>query len=308
MEDGSLILRLKLIKQVKRISQETGEKRKHISKLNTSRFFVELYHSLYGGVINKDGRNGNIDTILSNGNLRRFSPDIVSSLDGNTAFTEIKSNSIKRSSPFCSKNQIENYCYLLLRELEEGDLKPSVNYAFFRYGNSYTKHLHKLGNSSLVDELARGDKYLTIMPLNLLFFLLAFSNLEEKDQTTSTSNINYQKYLMPRGKILRTLHESENAIQELIGEYLDQPTWDPKRRYIGNIEDFFLDKLRADRSMSPKINFKYHSEHKMDPFSITKYSLPGKSQAKWLSHFSRNHRIILDNLGLEDIFEDDIPF
>ncbi len=308
-KEGPLIFKPRLNKQVKRVDEETGRKRKDIAKKNTSKFFVQLYYLLYGGKVNKDGRKGNIDTILNKGLSRRLSPDIFNYSKNGINFLEIKTNSIKASSPFCSPRQIENYCFSLLNEFLEKGGTPSVDYAFFRYGNSNTKHLDELPDNLFAEKLSKEDKYLTIIPLNLLFFLLAFSNLEEKNQVSSTSNIDSQKYFKPRGKVLRTFHESENAVQELIEDYNGQPSWDPKSKFVGDLNDFFLDRLKVERGKSPDILVRhYGKEILMNPLTITRYFLPEDAQKEWLTHFGRDHKRILGNLGLEDIFEDDIPY
>ena len=296
------------------LNGEIHRKRGAISKKNTSLFFTQLYQAIYGGKIRRDV-HGDFNMVFENRYSRTFAPDITSGNGNGKTFTEVKANSLHSSSPYCSVKQIENYCCSLLKNLGKGDSSPQVDYAFFRYGTDNTRHLEKLSVQKFVEQLSSEKKTLTIVPINLLFFLFAFSKFINADQTSSIYHRDSQVYARPSGFTLGLLHREENAIQKMIQDYLNK--WnanDPLRtsRYSGgpeNLSDFSLQDLTFERNESSPFNVSYCGKmFPMESFSIAKYSLPKKPQKLWLSHFSKNHGRILENLGLEDIFADDIPF
>ena len=290
-----------LLRRVKVKSKEGAEKRSVISRRNTSKFFTQLYQCIYGGKVN-NGKSEDTKIILERG-FRRFCPDILTSSEDELTFTEIKSFSVRRSSPVCSLNQLENYCYSLLNEFEKETI-PRVTYAFFKYGDSWkTDKLHALTNPSLVRLLCQQKKDLMILPLNLIFLLLAFSRFEKMDQTTSDSPLTSQTYFRPRGRALTGLQKDNDAIKHLAEEYREIPVH--KKHFLGDLNDLHLDTLECERTISQRVKINYSGgDYVVEPFPTTRYFQSRENYQKWLAHFSKNHGRMMESLGLRDIFEE----
>ncbi|MAH03795.1 hypothetical protein CMI39_03350 [Candidatus Pacearchaeota archaeon] len=286
----------------------------NVPKKNTSLFFSTIYEKLYKGRINFKREYIN----LNGGGSRHLNPDITKQTSRGRIFTEIKTISVRNGAPHCPLWQIENYSLFLLKQFEKGIKLPYVNYSVFQYGDGKEGKLYELNKEGLIKRLSENRKYLTIIPFNLLLLLFSFSTIWNKDQTSSDSTRNSQKYLMPPGGIITILHKNKDAINKFITSFnCGEDIQGDRRKYScipkGDIKDFFLDKLFVERKESNPIKVNYSGKTNIiKPFSITKYKFKEKDYHSWLEHFSKNHKLILGDLGLEDLFEktkiDDVPF
>ena len=105
-----------------------------IAKGNIGTFYSQLYKTIFGGEVlrkfktqKEEYQNGDDEEI------RNFHPDHIRYSGCKKIFSEIKTISDKSGQPFCSSNQLENYCHDLLTDAFETMFSPELEYAFFRY-------------------------------------------------------------------------------------------------------------------------------------------------------------------------------
>ncbi|GBE19847.1 MAG TPA: hypothetical protein ENG87_02560 [Candidatus Pacearchaeota archaeon] len=271
---------------------------------DVSKFFSFFHTSVYRGEVmfgNYDSENLTLN--------RDFRPDIVKKTPYGLEYTEIKANSTNGSMPHCGINQIENYCYLLLNRLDRGDEFPSVDYSFFRYGYNYTRYLHKLRRNKFIEKLSDLVRFGTILPINLMFFICSLSRIKTKNHEKSESGMDFVDYFMPRGSMITLLNQNKHAVSELI-KRASEDNSNIKYGFKDNlsIDDRLIEDLSLKKLRCGKINYEGVSvvcgkkTHTINPFPVTRWSFSKDDYKRWLNHFSKNHKRILDNLGLEDLF------
>src|SRR3989344_9070826 len=151
-----LIVRPEFIKQIKAKNVEEAQSKRVIANKNTGLFYSHVFTNIGGGTVHHHSRD-EIEEILS-GSQRRFRPDVVHNRKTGKGYTEVKAVSTRTSQPQCYFGQLENYCFQLLKRIDEGDELPWVDYAFFRYGDRNFTGQSSLSNKDLVAKLALNTK------------------------------------------------------------------------------------------------------------------------------------------------------
>ena len=316
--EEELILRPRLIKRPAVKDAESANNSDVIYKKNTSRIFTQIYQAIHGGEVPLNGENG---FKMSGAGSRRFSPDIIGLDHFGRHFTEVKAISRRIYDPSCRVNQLEAYCFSLLESISEGDELPSVDYAFFRYGHRNHLGWRNLNNSQLSRRISENVNNLTIVPLNLLFFLSLFLPPQDRYQTSSTSGVDPQKFFRIKGSMLRRVHDEEDTLPDFLREYSNLGRdYLGKRAYFGTEEEiadaFSLDKLKVEKTMSPPLRMHYYgSEYPLTQFAIARCFLPEEDYKNWLNHFYEGHEVIFEKLMLKDLFaqkqeieKDEVPY
>ncbi len=268
-------------------------KRSVIAKKNLGRYFVEVYTALYGGEVNQEFRSS---LFQSQNGTRKFSPDITRVDKNGINYTEVKGFSLYSGNCFINPGQLENYCYSFLQRVEEGDLAPSVNYAFFRYGRSHeSPEIQKLTNQELMKTLSNKGVYnthnLLIFPLNLMLFLISAPVYSIKNFNRGSS----RRYGRDnRSWLLRTGHVSKfhKGLESIDGFLTSADSEEIKGL-------FMIDKLKVRKYKSPKKT--YCGRYKVNPFEITEYYFEERDAAEWAKHFAETREKILRHVGIEDL-------
>jgi hypothetical protein len=296
MDTKKVIFKPELVRQRRINSDESARESSVIGKHNISNYFTQLYGFLYEGKV-RDGKRQEIDIVLNDG-VRNFHPDLICFNKNGKTFVEIKAASVKNGEFYCPVRQLENYCYSLIKGVKDKKGIVGVDYAFFKYGDSHRlKHLTTKGNAHLVDVLTEHNKYVTVLPLNLVLFLVPLARYQEMDQTTSSFHWDSQNYIKIPGGLIRKMHNDKKFLEELKEQFKSSGV-------LGrdNVGDFFLDDLKFERKRCEGLPVEYYNIKFMDPFFISKYYFPNGKYQKWLGYFYQNHERILTGLGLDDLF------
>jgi len=322
--EGNDPLKLSFLERVSETDTlKTDEEMRYVSTMNTSNFFVRLWHHLYGGEFVANRRSDVYDHL--EGRRRGFSPDIRKKTSLGTIVEEVKASSRRGTMFHCSEHQVGNYADFLLRSVVGGDELPEVNYVFIKYGERKdSNRLYKLTLPALSERMAGMRKEVIVIPLNLLFFISLFSKHETRKQISSGSSWNSQDYFYPSGTLLSFLSQEENAVQSLtevynsykgVFRYIRSRNEIRRSRFMDYLEEgeglkrldpfeeLFLEGLKVERTESRKTSAFYLGKtYEIEPFPVTKYFLPQELHREWLAYFSQNHKRILSSLGFEDIF------
>lgn len=338
-----------------------NEQRGYVAKVNTGEFYVHLHHALRGGRIlfrNENHINpfplfeDSQEDIDSN-----FQPDIIHG-DGKKQ-TEVKASSVQQGKVVYGKSQFANYCLGFLEHPE------SIMYTgVFKYGDSKVKgkkgsrerknealaicrHTKKnlckdqqYCKSSkglhLVERLAHATRDLTIIPHNLMTFMLSISTSYILGTGSERSHRTHDTgYFMPYGGWLTILKNNLDPVKaaKLICEnrkrWLDRK-W--QRTFVNfkpssdsdilgdlKVEDFLLQDLQTEQFQSPDniyITAKVNPPRtfKVYPFTVTRYFWRNLSDAcKWRDKFSGSLDMFLEQLGISELFYDqkqanEVPF
>jgi hypothetical protein len=294
----SRVLKPSFMRPVKVEDEESAKKRKVVGNKNIARFFVETFAFVYGGRIIRDpwGDGSSFTQAAYN-----FSPDVVWRENDLDIFTEVKATSTATSQIQCSSKQMANNFYKTLEDLSRGNIKSRIEYAFFKYGGKEKSRrgVNFLSPSNIVDSLAAAEKSLVVVPLNLFFYLSSFAYMSERDQTSSQFHVDRVTYFNIRGGTLTKLLDRSD-FRDLNGVH-----------YIPEVlEEFCLDDLEFEKTMTPEINLKYRGNYSMGPFPILRWSIPNEKYGRFADYLMNHHTEIALSLGLRDLFEEakDIPF
>lgn len=256
----------------------------------TALFYTRLYSALFGGDMNG----------LAPGDCHKgFHPDVTRRERGGFLRTEVKATSTKNGSPKVGCFQFVNYCKDFLFAFRNRE-KPSVEYAFFKYGKGNTNEkLYQYNNRRLVEKLAHSTRDLLVVPLNLLILMLRDYDVKNMDHSSSNTSRDLEPYWRPHGGQMTRIHNSEEELEKLV-EGL-------KYSRIGNGE-LCTDELVRDQCESPD-NI-YCKGFKIKPFTITRYY--NKNMLRWAESFNENFESFMDVLGisgaLDDMVEEEAPF
>lgn len=275
--------------------QHYYDQRLNIAKGNIASFYSQLYRAIFGGHIlrrfkteKESYQNGDEDE------QRNFHPDQIRYEDGRKILCEIKAVSSKNAKPFCSSNQLENYCHDMLTSAFKTMFASEIEYAFFRYfhrsRDGTEKRTSVLANWELKRKLARDTRDLLIVPSNLLFLMFLLSNgdwLNQKSNKGPDQTFYWKVY----GNLISLLHKHENPVISLI-ENLEQG--------IEFARGLCLEDLSVVRNESPK-NI-YCCGKKVRHFPVTRYY---NRTERWLEYFKQSHqRILTDGLGIRDLYDE----
>jgi len=308
MENLSGVIRPRLLRQIRVTDEESAQKRKVIGNHNISRFFVELYRTLYGGKTIKDPWGNGLSHRV---NDYSFSPDIVVRENGNAFYTEVKVTSNKTSQIHCRAKQISNNLYKIVSDATLGDLSSRIEYAFFKYGGSekLRRGLNFLSNQGLVESLSDSKKELAIMPMNLFLYLSYFSYVNEMNQSTSRFGVDQAIYLNMRGGTITDLMSRDIFDEE--GNIRSYPKNNPHSA-PDILKNFRLNDLIVERTSTHPMVSSYHGEYKIKPFPVVRWSIPEDKYGKFIGYILKHHYDICLSLGLEDLLEnskhDPVPF
>lgn len=285
-------------------SKKAGNKRK-ISGRNISTFYSNVYCTLFGGRI--IARKSRYDVIKEDKKVK-ISPDINKLKDNGEIETEIKAVSTRWNQHTCGVDQLRNYCFNLLKEINSGK-EYEFEYAFFRYGHWTATKLYRLNKSQLVKKLSEETRFLNIFPLNLTLLVLFDSKEHEANHKTSKGP-DKELYKYPKGKLMTDLNTDPKNLEKVIeNQRLSGISLGfSKESFIDEIiGDLFLDKINFHGEYSPPIKVEYYGkEHLIKPFPVARYYLTEDDSQRWKEHFLTNHKRILDNLNIEDLFEEHI--
>jgi hypothetical protein len=284
--------------------EKYGSGRRHAGKHYFGRMYALLYAAKYGGrAPNIRGSNG-IRQIGKESRL--FQPDVISPRKSWEQYTEVKANSFRGGGFSLGVLQLENYCGVILDGLAK-DSFHFVNYAFFRHGERNDHRVlsdEKMGDTSprrdkarLVRRVSCQTRDLLVLPINLLIFLLShgdYHRIEIRDQETSESNIDSQRYFSLKSGAISTLHDEHRGIHNLM-------TKPATRDLCDMIDKLSLEALKVERGMLSN-NF-YINGRKVEPFPVTRFYMSPADEQAWLKIFRENSAEILTKwLGIDDLF------
>ena len=300
IKKGPLDVDLELIEQPKEKPRSDSEawERSFKCKKNVSHFYSEVYAAMTGGEAGPIYK-GDRET-LSDGLEINFHPDVTKKSRAGVRYTEVKAFSSRSLRISCSLRQIANYSYKLLERITAGDSAPSVDYAFFRYGEWADANLFRLPNEELEKRLCERTKFGVVLPLNLLLFMFYNSHIKNQNQKSSDSNFDSQSYFeMSGGRMFKRLFRGDSTLFDEMKEHFEDLS-NSEFSYHFEPEDFMLSEIKHKTFASPKIKV---NGKNVQPFDIINYYLPSKQHKSWLNHFKKNHKRILDGVGIEDYMD-----
>lgn len=289
---------------------------------NTADFYVHLYRALFDGEILRNEIGG--ISLREMAGEKLFCPDLERVGDNGTVYTEVKSISVKNSSPHCSLKQVENYFGAFMDRVASGEEGPGVEYAFFRYATTYVnkvkgkrrakgRPLHLRTNDEHFEKLCGETRDLLVVPLNLAFFIFLNSPTERMDQTSSDGSNDEQKVLRPIGGFLTDLREGQleklrgrKYRESEFGLYADEAS--KAERYL------MLDGLEYQTMISEHVSArlfgKHELEQKVEPFRIYAYSMKEDAASEWNKWLreKRNRAKICKALNIKDPVPEGVPF
>lgn len=255
----------------------------------TASFYAGLYSILFGGDMNG---------LSPNDCHRGFHPDVSRRERGGLLRTEVKAISTRASSPKIGCFQFVNYCKDFLFSFRGGE-KPSVEYAFFRYGDWHNHKLYKHDNKGLIKKLAHSTRDLLVLPLNFLILILKDYNPKNMDHSSSQTSRNLEPYWVPHGSLITKIHESGDELKRFIDELTHSG--------LENGELCTEELVREHYESQDRI---YCKGFKIKPFTITRYY--NRDMFKWAESFNNNFESFMDFLGisgaLDDMVEEKVPF
>ena len=338
-----------------------NEQRGYTAKLNTGEFYVHLYHALMGGrILFRNEHHINLYPLFEDSQEdinSNFQPDIIYG-DGQRQI-EVKATSVHGGTYLYKKGQFANYCLGFLEHPE------SLMYTgIFKYGDSRVKG--KIGGKEvkyerlavcrqtkknlckdwgycksskglhLVERLSHATRDLTIIPHNLMTFILSVSASSSLGTGSEKSHrIHDTNYFMPYGgglTILKQNYTGPVKAAELIKE--NRKKWFDRKwsrilgesdvldsELLGNlkIEDFLLDDLHAEQFQSPDriyitMNVNPPRTFKIYPFTVTRFFWRDLSDAcRWRDKFAGSLDMFLEQLGIRELFHEqkqknEVPF
>jgi hypothetical protein len=303
------------------------------SKKDIGSFYVELYASIFGGVVSPrfKGRH----EFLMNGDRRNMHPDILRKTPFGTDLLEIKSISNMDKRPSLSEEQVENLFYkFLFRIYSNQDSLPEFEQGVFHYGSA-SKYIHayRYSTKDFIRILSKSTHNLVITPSNLNLFSyicsrkVSFDRESTKSEEKCVSYLRYPKWLSTALASISTNEEVADFFSGFIDakpkqkvssygffpEYITSMT-EEKRKEIF-IDSLMLDRLRVKTFNSSDLGDifcqgysldsgeKYNHPYKVNPFKITQYYLNGDDRVKWLDNLRSNHRYLLEEVvGVRDLF------
>ncbi len=263
------------------------------SKGNTSIFYCSLYSAIMGGKTAMCTHN-ELGIDASNGDPYIFRPDVLRENRNEKVYTEVKAVCTKTSQTMCSTDQLEVYCYYILKDMEHTRKAITGEYAFFRYKKSRKNKLADMSNRELANALATRTKSLLVAPLNLAFMVLLSSKRTSVDQSYSShvNNMDDRGYWEVPGWIINGLHEDPRGyIHKLVNR--------SHRYQKKELDDLLLlDGLDFERY---HVDSAYCGGHKIAPFMVTRFF--NKHPVLFERRFKKEHlKILTDVLRIEDRF------
>lgn len=262
------------------------------SRHNIGNFYKYLYNELYPNNYVAEENAYNLGLI---GEERSFQPDLE--MDGllGKNFIEIKARHNGNFKHVCRKAQLENYSFALLRRIYEGDIQPSINYAFFMYGDRKPLKLYSMPSEEAIKTLAKSTRELLIVPLNLALLIFHMSENENLGKNRDSG------YWVVSGRLLHKLHEGTLDIPSIIDYHAENHEIDTYRiRRFAKQPNLLLDKIAVRKRNSDEVKKLRFCDTEIKPFPITSYSLTEPD--KWNKSFFRNHSKILNELGVRDLY------
>lgn len=284
--------------------EDYGRARRNAAKHYLGRTYAQLYQGLFRGRLpNFNCQQG---TLRIGKKDRLFRPDVIRLEEGNNHYIEIKANSFRRGSFSLGALQLENYCGVILQEGSSGSASPFFEYAFFRHGTR-REYNTLVGESKetppsqdrnfLLERITTQTKDLIIVPVNLLIFLLAhgdYHRIETRDQETSDSPIDSQRYFCLKSGVVSILHNKHRGINTLLTK--------PRARDLCEmVEKLGLEALRVQRTELPK-GFSINGRE-VKPFPVTRFYMSPEDEKAWFKTFQKHHADILTKwLEIDDLF------
>lgn len=275
-----------------------GDRGWNLAAINSRHNIGEFYRSLYKGIFyNGHAPDYSKYTIHLEAEDRFFSPDITMNGLYGTDFTEIKGRHMGNSQQHCRKAQVENYSFALLQRIDQEDMVPSVNYAFFMYGDSNPLKLYSMAPDEAMKKLAESTKELLIVPLNIAFLIFRMSKTDAHGRDMRESGAHWAV----NGHLLRKLHEATLDLPEII-EYHGKK----HRIDIDAVKKFarrpslHLNHIVVRKQYSDEIKELRYGDTGIMPFQITTYSLTHPEM--WNRSFFKHHSNILYEIGVRDTY------
>lgn len=287
-------------------------KRKRVSKINTSEFYLHLFHALKAGEISRQNEASLFsDREIQVCSIPGFSPDLVISGGLRDTYVEVKSASFRSAKPWFSHRQFLGYTTALLE-----NKGSEMITAIFRYGEWEGNYLYKYDGGGLADALSKTTRELLILPHNFLTFFLILCHSEDMSHVSSTGRAS-ENYKRPYGRWLTMLRKHYKNPDEAIDIILE----DARSKHLGLMdfsrENFYLHGLKTEQYDSPEIycrnrrignwiadKQRKNTREKWKPFVVTEYKLGYNDNSKkpyndeWVDYFRNNLEAFIENLDM----------
>lgn len=274
---------------------------------------------------------------LLTGEEREFQIDLLQETLLGKKMIEVKAVTRKEAQPPCKKWQVENYSYLLLEDLNLGNQRPVLRYAFARYGPAGKNlHLGKLNEDETYKNLASQPADYLFVPTNLAMLLFKLSRIgfltdETEDKAPA---------FMISGNLISLLHNPSfspdnkfnvnnflDAYEPLLEQTLKgqgnrrkNPYDDRKKKKVR--EQYRLARLYANRptmhlnDIRGKFSRSDEKGGEIAPIAYGDVILPSSRVAiysirdydSWIADFRKHHKITLGALGVRDLWAEEAPF
>ncbi len=273
-------------------------KRMRISQVNTGRYFLELFHALYGGDVSRENHHSLFgdDPVLSFS--PDFRPDVVIPGRLRNTYVEVKAASARKGVPSFAYRQYLRYSLALLE-----DKGSEMFAAIFKYGKGHENQRlyvchnedgHRCDNRCLVNNLSDATKSMIYVPHNLLTFLLMLAPEVVRDHTSSNTSRDFEKYKDPYAgwfTLLQKYHKRpQDAIKSIL-ENVEKPNVRAEalpRRF--SVDDFYLGYLVARQRIvknvycrDRKVGGLIHPFTRHKYFVVTEYS--NIKHREWVKYF-----------------------
>jgi hypothetical protein len=146
---------------------------------------------------------------------------------------------------------------------------------------------------------------LILLPPNLASTLFAVSPIEVRDQTSSESSLNFQKYRKVQSGWLSALHEGNGGLDEMVAGLNQDIAHGQVQGFEEGFskEDLYLDRLKFERADSPRILI--NGKYRVESFPVSIYDFKSKGAKSEWSDFYREGGDMFNRLmgagGEEDV-------
>jgi len=300
---------------------------------NVGLFFTHVFMAIF-----KEGEyeiRPRVTYRLNSGENRYFAPDLVTRTLSGDIYTEIKAVSTRRSEPSFNRGQEENYFNVLLKRVKEGQSRPVIREAIFRYGkNRKNLSLHGLNEVNAMKLAAQELRDSLILAPNQALLLFMLERLEHRESNVrndprdyyivkgSTINLltDYQKHLKnAKWDLDSFLDEFEMRFEWNVKKQRDrtQKRWSSYRVYkmrkklrsakiIARKDFMHLDDIAITSFPSDKHGPIGYQDMVLPSFPVTIYSI--RNYDAWLKDFVQNRNKILKAAELRDLFQEDLDY
>jgi len=300
-------------------SKTDAEESSLVSRKNTSCFYETVYNVLISKGAYDTGHKRTLE--FSGEEPRRFEPDLYQEDMLGTHFVEIKAASTRKSNFPCRLEQLENYIYLYLENINAEQIAPTWNTALIRYGNRENQHLFKKSNNGLGKYLSRKTRDMLILTPNLLFLLCTLS----KRSMLKNADGYERNYFEINSSAINLLHQLDSPypnIRQFLKEYteiLKKPFIKPTgvinmsekastERRIKCAYELASKKwmhlrdgeLTLEKKISSAISPLEFKGHSLAPFPISIYSL--RDYDIWLRDFNNHHPEMSKILRVDNLY------